>query len=177
LIENLRLKRFEIQGRLRDITANIAAGYSVYKVISRLREEEDLKIQEGLQSKTVLTPLKDITGRYNKLALDNDRLIVSDQYDDFDIRDLSTGAKEQVMLALRIGFTSKILKEDTLFLILDDAFQHSDWQKREILINKLADIANKGWQVIYLTMDDNIKELFDKAGKNFEAGKYNNFEL
>ncbi len=177
LIENLRLKRFEVQDRLRDITANIAAGYSVYKVISRLREEEDVKIQEGLQSKTVLTPLKDITGRYNKLTLDNDRLIVSDKYDDFDIRDLSTGAKEQVMLALRIGFTSKILKEDTLFLILDDAFQHSDWQKREILINKLADIADKGWQVIYLTMDDNIKGLFDKAGKKFEAGKYMNFEL
>ena len=177
LIENLRLKRFEVQNRLRDITANIAAGYNVYRVISRLREEEDVKIQEGLQSKTVLTPLKDITGRYNKLSLDNDRLIVSDQYDDFDIRNLSTGAKEQVMLALRIGFTSKILKEDTLFLILDDAFQHSDWQKREILINKLADIANKGWQVIYLTMDDNIKGLFNKAGKNFEAGKYSNFEL
>ena len=177
LIENLRLKRFEVQNRLREITANIAAGYSVYKVVSRLREEEDVKIQEGLQSKTVLMPLKDITGRYNKLSLDNDRLIVSDQYDDFDIRDLSTGAKEQVMLALRVGFTSKILKEDTLFLILDDAFQHSDWQKREVLINKLADIASKGWQIIYLTMDDHIKGLFDKVSKEFEEGKYNSFEL
>jgi hypothetical protein len=177
LIENLRLKRFEVQNELKEITANIAAGYSVHRVISRLREEEDTKIQEGLQSKTVLTPLREITGRYNKLSLDNARLIVSDQYDDFDIRDLSTGAKEQVMLALRIGFTSKILKEDTLFLILDDAFQHSDWQKREILINKLADIASKGWQVIYLTMDDNIKELFDKTGKKFEAGKYSSLTL
>ena len=81
------------------------------------------------------------------------------------------------MLALRIGFTSKLLREDALFLILDDAFQHSDWQKREILINKLADIAKKGWQIIYLTMDDHIKELFDKVGKEFEAGKYNSFEL
>lgn len=177
LIENLRLKRFEVQNRFRDITANIVAGYNVYRVISRLAREEDVKIQEGLQSETVLAPLKDITGRYSKLLLDNDRLIVSDQYDDFDIRDLSTGAKEQVMLALRVGFTSKILKEDTLFLILDDAFQHSDWQKREILVNKLADIADRGWQVIYLTMDDNIKELFNKAGKNFKAGKYCSFEL
>jgi len=177
LIENLRRKRLELQNELREIAATIVAGCSVHRVISRLREEEDVKIQEGLQSKTVLTPLKEITGRYNKLSLDKDRLIVSDQYDDFDIRDLSTGAKEQVMLALRVGFTSKILKEDTLFLVLDDAFQHSDWQKREILINKLADIANKGWQVIYLTMDDNMKELFDKTGKKFEADKYNSFEL
>ncbi|GAH42202.1 unnamed protein product, partial [marine sediment metagenome] len=177
LIENLRQKRQEVQNELREVTASIVAGFSVHKVISKLREEEDVKIQQGLQSEVVLSPLKDITQRYNRLALDNDRLIVSDQYDNFGIRDLSTGAIEQVMLALRIGFTSKLLREDALFLILDDAFQHSDWQKREILINKLADIAKKGWQIIYLTMDHHIKGLFDKVGKKFEAGKYNSFEL
>lgn len=177
LIENLRQKRQEVQNELREVTANIVAGFSVHKVISKLREEEDTKIQEGLQSEVVLSPLKDITQRYNRLALDNDRLIVSDQYDNFDIKDLSTGATEQVMLALRIGFTSKLLREDALFLILDDAFQHSDWHKREILINKLVDIAKKGWQVIYLTMDDHIKGIFDKVSKEFEAGKYNSFEL
>jgi len=41
----------------------------------------------------------------------------------------------------------------------------------------LVDIAKKGWQIIYLTMDDHIKGLFDKVGKEFEAGKYNSFEL
>ncbi|GAH26862.1 unnamed protein product, partial [marine sediment metagenome] len=131
LIENLRQKRQEVQNELREVTASIVAGFSVHKVISKLREEEDAKIQEGLQSEVVLSPLKDITQRYNRLALDNDRLIVSDQYDNFSIRDLGTGTMEQVMLALRIGFTSKLLREDALFLILDDAFQHSDWQKRE----------------------------------------------
>ena len=177
LIENLQQKRQEVQNELRDVTANIVAGFSVHKVISRLREEEDEKIQEGLQSEIVLSPLKDITQRYNKLTLERGRLIVSDQYDNFDIRDLSTGAKEQAMLALRLGFTSKILREDTLFLILDDAFQHSDWQKREILISKLAGIAKKGWQIIYLTMDDHIKGLFDKVGKEFEVGKYKSLEI
>ncbi len=177
LIENLQQKRQGVQDELREVTADIVAGFIVHKVISKLREEEDEKIQEGLQSEIVLSPLKDITQRYNKLELDNDRLIVSNQYDDFDIRDLSTGAKEQVMLALRIGFTSKILREDTLFLILDDAFQHSDWQKRETLISKLASVAKKGWQIIYLTMDDHIKGLFDKVGKEFEEGKYNSLEI
>ena len=177
LIENLRQKRLDVQNELREVTASIVAGFSVHKVISKLREEEDAKIQEGLQSEVVLSPLKDITQRYNRLTLDNDRLIVSDQYDNFSIRDLSTGAIEQVMLALRIGFTLKLLREDALFLILDDAFQHSDWQKREILINKLADIAKKGWQIIYLTMDDHIKGLFDKVSRKFEAGKYSSFEL
>lgn len=177
LIENLRQKRWEVQKELREATAKIIAGIIVHKVITKLREEEDTKIQKGLQSHTVLRPLRDLTQRYNRLALDGDKLIVSDEYDNFDLKDLSTGAKEQVMLALRIGFSSKLLKKDALFLILDDAFQHSDWQKREILTNQLTDIAKKGWQIIYLTMDDHIKELFDKVGKEFKAGEYKSLKL
>jgi len=177
LIESLRKKRQDVQNELREVTAGIVAGFSVHKIISELRLEEDAKIQEGLKSQVVLSPLKDITQRYSRLALDDSRLIVSDQYGDFDIKDLSTGAKEQVMLALRIGFTSKLLGKDALFLILDDAFQHSDWQKRKILIDKLADISKKGWQIIYLTMDDHIKELFDKIGKKLKEGRYSSFTL
>jgi len=177
LIGNLQKKRRDVQNELREVTSDIVAGYNVHKIISKLRREEDAKIQEGLKSEVVLNPLKAVTQRYNRLTLDDSRLIVSDQYDDFDIRDLSTGAAEQVMLALRIGFTSKILGEDTLFLILDDAFQHSDWQKRKILIDKLADISKKGWQIIYLTMDDHIKELFDKAGSKSKEVKYSSFSL
>jgi RNA polymerase-binding transcription factor DksA len=177
LIENLRGKRQEVQNELREVTAGIVAGFSVHKIISELRFEEDAKIQEGLKSQVVLGPLKDLTQRYIRLTLDDSRLIVSDQYDDFDIKDLSTGAKEQVMLALRVGFTSKLLGKDALFLILDDAFQHSDWRKRKILINKLAEISKKGWQIFYLTMDDHIRELFDKTGKNLKDGKYESFTL
>ncbi|GAG72208.1 unnamed protein product, partial [marine sediment metagenome] len=63
LIENLRQKRLDVQNELREVTASIVAGFSVHKVISKLREEEDAKIQEGLQSEVVLSLLKDITQR------------------------------------------------------------------------------------------------------------------
>ena len=177
LIENLKKKRLEKENDLNTLEAKITAGIIVHNVISQLRVEEDKKILEGLQSEIVLKPLRDITHRYNKLALEEDKLIISDDFNNFPLKEISTGAEEQIMLALRIGFSSKLLKKDALFLILDDAFQHSDWHKREILINKLVDITKKGWQIIYLTMDNHIKGLFDKVGKKFEAGKYNSFEL
>lgn len=177
LIENLRRIRQQAQDSLKEISAGIIAGRTVHKIVSGLREEEDLKIKESLQSETVIKPLKDITQRYTGLNIDNGNLIISDPYDNFGIRDLSTGAREQVMLALRIGFIRKLLKEDSLFLVLDDAFQHSDWEKREILIEKLADIAKNGWQIIYMTMDDHIKGLFERTGKKFKKGQYESFEL
>jgi len=176
LIENLRKKREDAQTESRKTTSQIAAGIIVHKIISELRGEEDAKIQEGLDSDVVLKPLKELTQRYNRLELDGDNLLISDGYSNFNIKDLSTGALEQVMLALRIGFSSKLLKQDTLFLVLDDAFQHSDWPRREILVKQLLDIAKKGWQIIYLTMDDHIKGLFDQAGKEFKGG-YKTFNI
>lgn len=177
LFENLKKRRLQKQNDLDVLEAKITAGIIVHDVITQLRQEEDLKILEGLQSEVVLKPLKEITHHYNKLSLDGDRLIVSDDYRNFYLQELSTGAREQIMLALRIGFSSKLLKKDTLFLILDDAFQHSDWDKRKILINQLSDIAKTGWQIIYLTMDDHIRELFDEAGKEFKSGQYKCFNL
>jgi len=177
LFENLKKKRLQKQNELNTLEAKITAGIIVHNVISQLRQEEDSKIIQGLQSEAVLKPLKNITHHYNKFSLDGDRLIISDDYRNFYLQELSTGAKEQIMLALRIGFSSNLLKKDTLFLILDDAFQHSDWDRRKILIKQLSDIAKIGWQIIYLTMDDHIRELFDEAGKEFKSGQYKRFDL
>ena len=177
LLENLKQKRFEKQKEYKNIEAQIIAGIIVHSEVAALRQEEDKKIYEGLQSDIVLKPLAEITSRYMRLSLDGETLMVSDDYKDYCIRDLSTGAREQVMLALRIGFASKILKQDTLFLILDDAFQHSDWERRQVLVDKLADIAASGWQIIYFSMDNHIRDLFDKAGGRFKKGEYKCIEL
>ena len=177
LMENLRKKRFEKQKELELCEALIIAGIIVHSEVTSLRQEEDRKITEGLQSDVVIAPLVEVTGKYKRLFMDGERLMVSDDYRNFCMSDLSTGAREKVMLALRIGFASKVLKQDTLFLILDDAFQHSDWDKRKILVNKLADIAAGGWQIIYFSMDNHIRELFDIAGSRFKKGEYKCIEL
>ena len=177
LLEHLREKRLEKQNELDFCESRIAAGIIVHEVITELRQEEDKKVLEGLQSEVVASSLREITKNYNRVFLDGEKLMVSDNYRDFYLKDLSTGAREQIMLALRIGFSSKILNQDTLFLILDDAFQHSDWDRREILVAKLADIAQSGWQIIYLTMDNHIRDLFEKAGAKFKKGEYTYIEL
>ena len=96
--------------------ALIIAGIIVHSEVTSLRQEEDQKITEGLQSDVVIAPLMEVTGKYKRLFMDGERLMVSDDYRNFCLADLSTGAREQVMLALRIGFASKVLKQDTLFL-------------------------------------------------------------
>jgi uncharacterized protein YhaN len=156
LIENLKRKREEKEKEHLNVKTKIIAGILVHNLVSELKAEEDEKIREGLDSDVVLEPLKTLTN-YKRLYLDGEELIISDDTSDFYLHELSTGAVEQTMLALRIGLSSKILKKESAFLILDDAFQHSDWQRRKALVSQLADIALRGWQVIYFTMDDHIK--------------------
>jgi uncharacterized protein YhaN len=64
-----------------------------------------------------------------------------------------------VLFALRVSLAKKILN-DSAFFIFDDAFQHSDYDRRPKLVDQLFDLSDAGWQIIYLTMDDHIRNLF-----------------
>lgn len=178
LIFNLQKKRSEVEEEYKQVTAEIIGKKAVFEVIQSLRKDEDQKILESLQSKAILELLKAITGRYENLTLKDNRIVVSDAFNDFDFSELSTGAQEQVLLALRIGFASKLLGRQgvPLFLILDDAFQYSDWERRGNLVDTVIDLAKEGWQIIYLTMDDHIKQLFQKKGKVF-GDRYQSVDL
>ena len=149
----------------KELTAGLIARIGLSEVLTQLREEEDQKIIQAINTDAVSDILYRITGRYQKLDLVNDHLIVHDAFSKYPLNDLSTGAREQVQLALRLGIASQVCGGDPLFLILDDAFQHSDWQRREALVKTTLELAKSGWQILYLSMDDHIRDLFVKEIK------------
>jgi hypothetical protein len=167
LIGRLKTKRDEVSKACRDRTAEMLAKIAVVQTAETLRKDENAKIEAGLGSPMVKNLLKSMTRRYDRLSLDGERLRAGDAYQEFDFSDLSTGAREQVLLALRVGFASMLSKRDKLFLVLDDAFQYSDWDRREGLVETAAGLAKQGWQIFYFTMDDHIRGLFDARGKEF----------
>lgn len=160
MIEKVYSKRNELLKTLSDIEAKIISGIFVHETIEELQKQEDEKLLEKLNSEDIINLIQRLTGRYKALSFDEKDIVISDDYFSFNIKDLSTGAKEQVMIALRIGFAKSIFKGETAFLIFDDAFQHSDYKKRPLLIDTLIELAHDGWQIIYLTMDDHIRDLF-----------------
>ena len=91
-------------------------------------------------------------------------VLVTDEGEEYPLHDISTGAREQALLAMRLGFCSVLMKGKSAFLILDDAFQHSDWPRRSNLIDRVISIAESGWQIFYFTMDEHIRSLFLEAG-------------
>jgi len=172
LIQGLREKRHDQSVDYRARTADLISKILVKEELALIREQEDAKIQSSLDTEQQTRPLHQVTGHYTSIELHDDQLIVSDPFESFTIDELSTGAQEQVLLALRIGCASHILGDKNLFLILDDAFQHADWDRRMLLLSEVSNLAKSGWQIIYLTMDDHIQKIFDMHGKKSFGKKY-----
>jgi uncharacterized protein YhaN len=167
LISALRVKREKIAEEYRDITAEILAKVQVNTAIEEFREQEDARIADGLKRDELTKPLQALTaGRYNRIKQDEERglVLATGEDEEYSLADTSTGAQEQILLALRIGFASIAMEGQTAFLILDDAFQHSDWDRRKNLIAETLRLVKTGWQVFYFAMDDHIRDLFLEAG-------------
>jgi uncharacterized protein YhaN len=148
------------------------------RVIEQNLTQENEKVLENLDSSFVKQPLVEITKHYVSLDLRDDAIVAIDEDNqEFALSTLSTGAREQIMLALRIGFAKQVLQGDTGFLILDDAFQHSDWQRRPRLVDAVLQMAQQGWQVIYFAMDDHIRGLFDARAKKLPKNRYKRIDL
>lgn len=178
LIHKLREMRLEIVQQYEQLTTNIIAGNILYKVVENNLKQEDNKLLEQLDSDIVKIPLAQIAKNYIGVEIDGEEMVAINEYNQkFEIKDLSTGAREQILLALRIGFAKNIMRGDSAFLILDDAFQHSDWNRRPIMVETMFELAEQDWQIIYFSMDDNIRDLFDKRGKKARKGLYTRIDL
>ncbi len=169
LIDRLRNKRKNTLNRLKKLRSKIIGLKSVYKVIERLKSKEDEKIKESLSSDIVQSPVKELTRRYERVKINGDKVAVSDQYRDYDIEDISTGTLEQILIALRMGITRKIMRGRKMFFIFDDAFQHTDWERRDYMVEGLVGAASAGRQIFYFIMDDHIRDLFKKKGAKLKS--------
>jgi len=165
LTEKLYEKQKEISNSIKQKEAFIIAGYLLHTTIETLRNKEDEQIQNAVNSEYFSNLLFNITGKYNELIINEKQILLASNIGNFYLKDISTGAKEQLLFALRVSLTKDILN-DFAFFIFDDAFQHSDYDRRPKLVDQLFNLSDEGWQIIYLTMDDNIRDIFLNKGKN-----------
>jgi DNA repair exonuclease SbcCD ATPase subunit len=109
LVEALNAKRQREVAQYKEITAGILARIKVNEVLNDLREIEEKRIEEGLSSDIISQALLATTGHYDRVEKEGGELYVTDAFNRYRLSDLSTGAREQVLLGLRIGFASRIL--------------------------------------------------------------------
>ncbi len=162
IIESLREKREKTVADLKHSRALIFAWLSVGDAVEHQKNNEMQTILATLEASTCSSYLHKITKKYQTLSLVDGQIVLRNGAEIFSLDELSTGTQEQVLLAIRLGLLEHIMGDKRGFIILDDAFQHSDWERRNYLVDTLAEIIADGWQVLYFTMDDHIRDLFHK---------------
>mgnify|MGYP001295101275 CR=1 FL=1 len=168
MIGELETKLAEKSESYKKVTAELLAKICVNLAADRLQEKEDELIRQNLGAPEIGETLSLATnGHYSAFDWQSGKLSMrsaDNQLGHIDF--LSTGAKEQVMIALRMVFAPRFLGDNPAFLILDDAFQHADWERRKALVkHTLRLVKQRGWQVFYFTMDDHIRDLFQKRAE------------
>ena len=176
--EAIEARKREYQLQETDCLARMIAGHVLADALEAVRGFEDRQLASALNDPRITDLLRSMTaGRYERIGLEGDSLVVQNRRDLYPLADLSSGAREQVLMALRMGLASIVCGKRSLFLILDDAFQYSDWQRRELLIDQAVRAVQSGWQVLYLSMDDDIRDRFRRAGKSLDPGMFKYIEL
>ncbi len=172
LMEMLKEKEDEIISEIKGFTAELAASAVLEEVLGELRDRQRKAVLERLNNPSISRYLKKITSVYSSLGEIGGRIVVfSDENGapPYYLDNMSTGAKQQVLMALRCTLAAQISPRP-MFFILDDAFQYSDWERRPEMVEMSVSLVRQGWQVIYFTMDNHIRDLFLEMGKGIEGG-------
>ena len=165
LIGALEQKISEFRDLYREITATILGKHAVCVAVGKLQQKEDEIISKCLADPLIIEDLKEISGgRLAGYSWEGGHLNVVDSSGQaYSLDMLSTGAMEQVSLAMRLLFARSYLGDEPGFLLLDDAFQNSDWERRKQLVDYTISLVRvHKWQIFYFCMDDHLVDLFHK---------------
>ena len=177
--EDVLTERERARQRVEEIELDRDAGRLAGEIFASMGDALDRRLAEALAREgphSVAGLIERVTDRYVGVERESDdgALVVTDREGGRRaLPQLSRGTRDQLFLALRVGLARSALDAAEVgeagFFLLDDAFLTADWQRRERLVEATADLAEDGWQVVYLTCDDHLRELYEEAGARLHA--------
>lgn len=171
--EDVLMELQSCRDRIRDLEATWEAGKLAGDVFATMDEALEARLADALSRDgdgSVGSVVEAVTERYRTVRRDGDGglSVLDGSGRAFALASLSRGTRDQVYLALRLGLATSALEaagvEGGGFFLLDDAFLTADWERRGRLVSAMETLSADGWQVIYLTCDDHLRDLFVDCG-------------
>jgi len=135
----------------------------VIKIFEEIEQEEEKKVQElfGIES-PVSSYFEEITGgRYKAVEFipDEAKIVITQKNGKkLEAKKLSGGAYDQLYFSIRLALGDKLMKGEKGFFIMDDPFIKADRGRLKQQLNVLKRISELGWQIVYFSAKDEIKE-------------------
>ena len=157
--EQLEQKREELERCVLHKDALAIAIETLDKAIMDYEEKHLLR----LSSKTSQYFKLFTKDHYSEISIDADQIRVSDNQGlTFDVINLSSGAKDQLFLALRIAITDLLSTDMPVPIIMDDSFVNFDPVRLTAALEFMSQMGLER-QVILLSHDENYKMWADKV--------------
>ena len=99
--------------------------------------------------------------RYHQVTLHEGQLVASNASDSYSIIDLSTGTKDQLIMAIRFGYLALQQNHPLSPIIIDDGWLHYDSARKERLAELFAEFGQY-YQVICLSSDQEMVSYYHK---------------
>ncbi len=151
----------DAQQKLKEWVKQRLAALLAIHVLHELQQSYVSALQEPLDEASTI--FQQITQRYQGLRYDRSggRFYAWEQNgQEFDEEKLSSGARAQLLFAVRLALVQKLCSQEPGFLILDDPFLTYASDRKERAVAYLANLVQQGWQVVYLTVDPATRDLF-----------------
>ncbi|MCS7305851.1 MAG: AAA family ATPase [Thermoguttaceae bacterium] len=152
----------EAQEKLKHWVKQRLAALLAIQVLEKLQQSYVTALQEPLAQAGSI--FQQITQRYEALRYDRPTgrfYAVESTGQEFEEEKLSSGARAQLLFAVRLALVQRLLPEPG-FLILDDPFLTYAPDRKERAVNYLGQLVQQGWQVLYLTVDPLSRDLLQR---------------
>lgn len=138
-------------------------------VFGELEEEEEQEINQLLaEDDFVVDTFEEVTdGNYTDVWYDEGESTIKVKRADGQTvtpYELSQGTYDLLYLTIRLKLAERLLGDGTGFLVLDDAFIHSDGERSEKEIEILKELADDGWQVVYFSFRESVRAAVERSG-------------
>ena len=172
-ITNLKNQRNVKINEYKTLAKKLMINKMIIELTSKAKSNFDKTQPDLINAQKYLSILTN--GKYDKIDLENEQIINSKNSIVKKWNELSRGTKEQLYLALRLGYASNYSKDKTtlehngkydLPVIIDDAFVNFDAERTKNALKCLLDFSKTN-QVLYFTCHtDMIKKLLSEI--NYE---------
>lgn len=136
-------------------------------IFEDLADEEEREIDRLFRTDDfVVESFREITdGNYVDVWYDEDRGVRVERVDGRECspHELSQGTYDLLYLTVRLKLAQELLGAGPGFLVLDDAFIHSDPDRTAREIEILDDLAAEDWQIVYFSVREAVREAVESA--------------
>ncbi len=152
----LRALIADLEGLIEAIDHDADKSRRAIELVDEVATEEERKLTDLFDADgPASTAFAQITGeRYRSVGFDPEGYRLTVTRDDgrtFEADHLSSGTRDQLYFASRVALARHLLGEGAGFFLLDDPFVAADHERLERGFEGLLDLADAGWQIVYLT--------------------------